>query len=787
MTTSSLSARLFTAWLRRRRLAVLAVAVVTAVLGTFAARVHPDYSIEHFFPSWSAAREVYDRFKSDFPHDDTVAMVVVTGPDIYTPKGIARIRQLEADLENLPNVTDVDGPCSTSDITGDEAGIEVVDLFPEDLDPADIPARKKIATTDPMFQWNLAAPDGSAVTIRVILDPAASATHGGRREFTLAAKRAIAPYSTDGWNVIVTGSPAQRAQTARMVQVDLNTLLPLVFAIVLAILYAAYRSIGAAAAGFATIAVSLVWSVGFMGILGYPFTMLSSILPVVVTIISLSDTVHIVNDWHGQRRDGASPRDALVHAMAQSAGPCLATEIVLACGFLSLIGVNIVGVIQFGIAASIAMIATWLANMTVLPLALSLVKGPPPRQPGQPRSTGLVAAFGRFVEWIGRQTGRRPRTIMAIAGILLAVGAFSATRVERLAYVFDDLHPDSSLMKDLRHAEKVHGGLVKVAIYIEPADLATAPENFILEPEVVRSLDRAAVMLESFPEIEQANSIADQLRKGYRLFAGGEVDEPDGLPATRALIAQLLIFIDQDDMLRDLLSYERTTAATVAYVRDVGSRRYDEMFRDIDAWVAAEQARLDRAGGPKVVVSVTGPLHIFHDVTESLVSGVLLSFGTAVIATLIVFCLVLRSVSLGLIGIIPNIAPMLLTVAFMAITGITLRPTTVIMFSIILVIADDDTMQYLARLRHHYALAREANPDAGVNLHREAALGAMRESGLPMFVTSTAVSMGFLLLMLSELRGTAELGLLIGVTLFTAIFADMFLAPILVTWVKPRL
>jgi hypothetical protein len=128
---------------------------------------------------------------------------------------------------------------------------------------------------------------------------------------------------------------------------------------------------------------------------------------------------------------------------------------------------------------------------------------------------------------------------------------------------------------------------------------------------------------------------------------------------------------------------------------------------------------------------------------------------------------------------------MVLTIAFMAVTGITLRPSTVILFSIILVIADDDTMQYLSRLRAHYARAKQR--DSSADLHREAALGAMRESGLPMFVTSTAVSLGFLLLMLSELRGTADLGLLIGMTLFFAIFADLFLAPILVSRLRPRL
>jgi len=100
------------------------------------------------------------------------------------------------------------------------------------------------------------------------------------------------------------------------------------------------------------------------------------------------------------------------------------------------------------------------------------------------------------------------------------------------------------------------------------------------------------------------------------------------------------------------------------------------------------------------------------------------------------------------------------------------------------VIAEDDTLQLLSRLRGHHARARAA-PVPGVDPHVAAALSCMREVALPILATSAAVSGGFLLLLFSRFLSVAHLGMLIGGTLLAAVFADLFLTPLLVIWLKP--
>lgn len=785
-----MAARLFDVLLRRRLALFGLVLALSGGLGALARRVHADYSIEHLFPVRDAARATYDRFKQRFPFEDVRAIVAASAPDLYTPAGLGRMAALEADLRLVPGVIDVEGLLSTNDILAEDDALVVEPLFPRaDLPGPEITRRAEAAARDPLFAWSVVKPDLSATSIRVLLDPQVGNTDAGRMAFVGATERLLARHAHPGQRLVLSGIPAIRAQFARLIAQDGSTLVPIALLVVLVLLAISFRSVGSVLAGFATILAALVWSYGWQGLLGYPLTMLGSLLPIVVMIISISDTVHIVNDYLARRRAGEDAHHALVEAMAETAIPCLLTEIVLACGFASLLSVNILAVVQFGISAAGAMLLTWLANMLVLPLALGLVRVRPARVTSgrSVEAPAAVRMFGLVVDWIAHTITTRPQRIVLVATAVFVPAAAAGSRVTKLSYAFDDLRPSLPLYQDLRHAEAVHGGLVPVAILIEVEGDGSHPA---FEPEAVRVAAAAARMLQRFPEIAHASSLGDPIRKAHALLLGQrQRPGPEGLPHTRAAIAQEVTLVDDGRMLRDVLSFDRRSLAAIGLARDAGSVRVAEMFRDIDAWVDVEQARLDaRKDGPRIHIAATGQLKLFRDVNDMLVEGLLLSFGGALLVTFIVFCVVLRSARLGLIGLIPNVTPMVVVIALMAAFGIHLKPGTVVGFSITLVIADDDTIQYLARYRQHLqrALAR-ARLEPGLDVHREASLSCLREVGLPMFVTSVTVSAGFLLLLGSRFLGIAHLGFLIGSTLLAAVFADLFLTPLLLQRFRPTL
>jgi predicted RND superfamily exporter protein len=500
---------------------------------------------------------------------------------------------------------------------------------------------------------------------------------------------------------------------------------------------------------------------------------LTEITPMIVMIISISDTAHIVTHFREALAHGANPRDAAALATADSALPCLLTELTIAGGFVALAVNDMTLIQQFGFVTAAGVLFTWLANMTVLPLLLSWL----PRRNRAAASYGpspIARVFSGFVDVIERVVTHRPRQVVAVVAGIAVAAALISTRVGKEYYSYDDLRPGSGLAHDLRYVEKMHGGTVPLAIYIEPKNGARA--DAMLEPEALALIDRITHALErDFPEVKNAASLSKYMRKAHRLFAGPDAG---ALPATRALAAQELLTIEDPAVTRDILSFNHGTAALYVMMPDEGSSKATHVIERLRRYFDEEEARVPYR------ITITGIYGIADGIYRSLVGGLAGSLAIAIAVSFFIFCLVLRSWRLALIALVPNVLPLLLTLAFMSLMHIDVKPSTVILFSITLVIADDDTIQYLSRFRLRYGQLRDAGDAAA---HSKAAIGTLREIGLPMFITACSVTVGFLSLCFSQFLALANLGLLIGVSLMAAVFADLFISPVLIGMLKPRL
>jgi hypothetical protein len=417
----------------------------------------------------------------------------------------------------------------------------------------------------------------------------------------------------------------------------------------------------------------------------------------------------------------------------------------------------------------------WLANMTVLPLALSVSRAPV-RRASPPAARALLARAIRRVE---RTVVDRPRAVAVVAGLIVVLALVLAPRVGREYYAYDDLRPESELFGNLRRTEAVFGGSVPLAIFIEPAAGQPREPNAMLEPEALALIDRITRHLATtYPDdIRNVGSLSEYLRKAHALFTEG-LPGAGELPATRRLAVQELTAVEEPRRLRHVVSSDRATAAIFAMVPDHGSTRASAVIAELRAVFDREEAQHPYR------LTVTGIYGLGDAIYRSLVGGLSRSLGWAIAITFVMFALVLRSMRLAAIGLVPNLLPLLLTAALMTILGIDLKPTTVIIFSIALVIADDDTIQYLTRFRRRYGeLVRDGMPEP----HARGALETLRDTGVPMLVTSLTVAVGFGALLLSEFEGLANLGLLLGVTLGVAFLADVFLAPLLLMTLRPRI
>lgn len=766
--------------LAQRGLLFLFLLGLTLVLGWFASRVRPDFSIEMAFPTFDRSRTDYERYKGDFPLDDAQAVVVIEADDLFTPAGLRRVAALEDALARLPGVVDTQGLSTILDLSLDGEALRMDKLFPRpDLPAAELARRRAIAVSDPLFAWNLAPPDGRATLVRVTLtrqqarSDEARTVFLGRARAVLNEHAALAAQAGVTQKLTLNGLPIIRSEYTELVNRDLGRLFPLAFLFILVLLYFTFRRGIYIVAAVVTIYLSVVWTVGVMGILHIPIQGLTQTTPIIVMIISISDTVHIVLHYRSSLRPDADPRALLAAAVADSALPCLLTELTIAGGFLGLVANDMVMIQQFGIVTAAGMLLTWFANITVLPLCLSLARDGARPQTATPANP----PFSRYIAWVERCITLRARLVITAAVVIAVVSAGLGSRVGKEYYSYDDLRPESALLRNIHYLESVHGGSVPFAIFIEPKDRQAPRADAMLEPAALALIDRITNKLETeySDDVKSALSLSKYLRKAHRLLAGEQATTP--LPRTRALTAQELLAIDDPRVLRDILSFDRGSAVVLAMMPDRGSSRATQLIEKLSHYFAEEEQKTPYR------ITITGIYGIADGIYRSMVGGLARSLALAVLISFLIFCGVLRSLRLAAIALIPNLLPLLLTLGVMSLLRIDIKPTTVLIFSVTLVIADDDTIQYLTRFRRRFLSLPPDHPDP----HREAALATLRDTGMPMFSTTCAISLGFLVLLFSQFLGLAHLGLLIGVSLFTAVFADLFLSPLLLMTIKPRL
>jgi predicted RND superfamily exporter protein len=175
---------------------------------------------------------------------------------------------------------------------------------------------------------------------------------------------------------------------------------------------------------------------------------------------------------------------------------------------------------------------------------------------------------------------------------------------------------------------------------------------------------------------------------------------------------------------------------------------------------------------------ITGTAHLFDKniryMSVSLVKG--LSISILLIA--LIMGLVYKSFTILIISVVANIFPLLIVASVMGYFGIELKTSTSIIFTIAFGIAVDDTIHYLGKFK--YELNKGKSKVIALKT-------AYLTTGKAMILTTLILCSGFLLLVFSTFAGTYYMGILMSITLFVALIADLTLLPILIfIFYKPK-
>lgn len=702
----------------------------------------------------------YDRFKSMFGTDELLLIAVRREAGVFDPATLRTIERLRTAAAAVDGVQRASAITSVKGAVADTAADAVVvrrlaDPFPET--PEACAALRAAVAERPHLIDQLVSKDGKTATVvvRLKLDQTDK-----QREAVVNALRALAlEPDAKALEAIVVGGPVLKVDLARYQAEDIERFSILVSGTMALVLLFALRSIMGTALPLATVLAGMVWVVGLFTITGHSMSIITGILPTLVLVYGITTGIHIFSHYQHTLALHETKHDALRDAVRYTLAPCSMNNITTALGFLSLLTSGIRPVREFGTFGSAGVMIVLALGFIIVPAALAWLPAPSLKTAEGLEHTRLQAWLGALLGFVERHR----RGVLAAAVIVTVWAAVGISRIHVETRLVEFFHPDDPVPSGYRVLDTHMAGASPVEVVVEFDD-ARAVQGGFNDPDMQARLARVQSRLEALPHLGAMLSPLDYLKEMNRAFKGGAAADYV-LPGDASLSAQYRLLAEDVEELEELQIDDYRKIRISGRFTVIPSARLVWLLKEMRSILADELGNQ-----PGVRAYVTGSVALYATMVTTLVTSLIESLGSAIVLVSIAMIWAVRSWSLGLLAMIPNIWPILVCMGIMGWTGIELDAATSMIGSIAIGIAVDDTVHIL----HGYRVQRDAGLEPAAALRR-----VFHTSGRAIVFTSVVLAMGFWILTTSHFRPTYYFGLLSGLTVVLALVADLVITPAL--------
>jgi len=443
----------------------------------------------------------------------------------------------------------------------------------------------------------------------------------------------------------------------------------------------------------------------------------------------------------------------VITTLSRSVPPCFLAAITTAAGFSSLAVIAVVPLKEFGMMAAAGVMFSFVISILLVPALLRIRPGaiPPSVEKSSAGWVKLLQVLNRNGLWV-----------VAVALLITAVSisGILKVRIETSPYgFFPDDHP---LNRARRSIQKAYGVASTIDLSIRRRD------GGLIDGPALRELETLRVGLlrhELFKDSLSVLDIGELLTGDEQKFIESMGDKIN--PAVRP---NLIVVMRGNDLFKRYLSADGVSARMTLMLSDHTAER---VMRALDL-LESESSK----AAPNLEIVPTGQTVLFTKMIDLLFSGQVASVALILIFVTIVFILAYRSPLAGLISLVPNVTPIVLTLGMMGWLGIPLNVLTIMVSSIAIGIAVDDTIHFMHQLR--FNLASGAEYDDAID-------AAIAAKARPILITSLLLASAFLTHVVSDFLPTIYLGLLTAMTMISALVGDLVLLPALLRLVRPRL
>ncbi len=790
----------FAHFLYRHR--IKTVVIMLLLLGTVISQIPKitiDTSTEGFLHENDPTLLAYNAFRDQFGRDEVI-IIAIESPNIFSQAFLKKLKTVQEDLEqNVPYIDDITSLVNARNTRGEANELVVEDLLEDwPQNETEMAVLKDRVISNPLYKNLLISEDGefTAIVIKtqsysglvqdadvlegvddnLMQTPASTGPDPIRKLYltdkenslvVTAVKHILQKYRAPDFLVYVVGSPVVTHFLKRTMMNDMRKFVVLAIVTVAVFLYLMFRRITGVLLPLTIVGVSLLCTVGIMAILKVPIKVPTQILPSFLLAVGVGTSVHILAIFFHRFDENMDKEAAIAYALGHSGLAVLMTNVTTASGLLSFSTSEVAPIADIGIFAGIGVMLAFVTTIVLLPALLALF---PIKYKRKSERDQKVTVMDRFLSRVSHFSTSHPVAIV-VAGATILVLSVVGTSWIRFSHHILGWFPETN---EIRMAtEKIDHemrGTLNLEIVID-----TGKENGLYEPDLLNRLENAATYVQSLEYqdvfvgkawslttiLKEINQALNENRPAYY-----------AIPDDRDLIAQEFLLFENSgsDDLEDFVDsqFAMVRFSVKAPFKDVV--KYNSFLQTIHQYFADSF--------PDTKITFTGMMTLLSRTISNAIRSMARSYVIALVVITILMVILIGRVRIGLLSMIPNLAPILLMLGVIGATAVPMDLFTMMVGSIAIGLAVDDTIHFMHNFRRYYEQSGDPNQAVFKTLHT---------TGRAMLVTTVVLSLGFFIFVFASMNNLFYFGLLTSFTIVMALVADYLLAPALMVLVnKPK-
>jgi len=786
---------------------LLVMLIFLAILLSQIPKITIDVSTEGFLHETDPILMDYNAFRDQFGRDELI-IIAIRSEDIFGEEILRKLKRLHEELvDNVPFMEDITSLVNARNTRGEADELIVEDLM-QNWPKTDVQREilRKRVLANPLYQNLLISVDGKFTTIVIktqtyssegveidVLnhfdensgtdgDPSETPKGESRDEgkdegrdyltdaensqVVGAVNRIVDKYRASDFQIDIAGSSAVTHFLKRSMFKDMRKFMSLALLTIAVFLYIMFRRISAVVFPLLIVLLSLLSTIAIMAIFNAPIKIPTQILPSFLLAVSVGYSVHILALFYHHFRKHGSKEEAITYAIGHSGLAVLMTAVTTAGGLFSFSTSEVAPIADLGRFAGFGVLLAMLYTIILLPALFGIVPLKPTRWDKRAHKTTMT---DRLLSAVGNIATTYPGVILIVSAGIIALSGAGLMKIRFSHDVLRWFPKESPVRIATEKIDQELRGSIGLEVVVD-----TGKENGLYDYDLLKRLDNTAAYLEKVHVddifVGKAWSLTTILKETHRALNENR-EEYYTIPSDRKLIAQELLLFENSgsDDLEDLTDSQFSKARLTLKVPFKDAIGYSQFIDVVRKHLHSSY--------PDIDITITGMTALLFRTVTSAMTGMKKSYIYALIIITILMIILIGHIRIGLLSMIPNLSPIVITLGLIGWFNISLNLFSMLVGNIAIGLAVDDTIHFMHNFRRYFEVHKDAKKAVRQTLHT---------TGRAMLVTSCVLSIGFFIFMFATMDNLFYFGLLTGFTIIMALLADYFIAPALMVIVNRK-